>query len=395
MNPRLDRLQDYPFARLARLIADITPSTDYSPIALSIGEPRHPAPDFVVQALSQPERLREDLTAYPVTRGSAALREAIAAWINRRFACAADAERQVLPVNGTREALFAFAQAHVTEGLVGMPNPFYQIYEGAALLAGAEPFFINCDPANAYAQDFASIPSDVWQRMSLLYLCTPGNPTGQVMSEAELARLVELCLEHDVILASDECYSEIYPDEDNAPPSLLNGCIAAGNPKYRNCIIFHSLSKRSNLPGLRSGFVAGDQTLIESFLKYRTYHGCAMSHHHQHASTLAWSDEAHVVANRQAYREKFEAVTPILRQAYPVPNPQAGFYHWLPTPGADDAFAQALLERMNVKVLPGRFLARDTESGNPGTGHVRVAWVSEYANCVEGAERLRDFAQER
>ncbi len=398
-NRALETLQMYPFERLRALTGDITANAEYSYIPLTLGEPKHAPPAFVVDALSDSAALVRDLGAYPVTRGQPELREAIAAWLARRFGTTVDAERQVLPVNGTREALFAFAQAIVSgapSAKVLMPNPFYQIYEGAALLAGATPVFIDNDPANDYQQDFASVSEATWAATELVYLCSPGNPTGQVASPETLQKLIELAHQHDFIIASDECYSELYFDDDQPPQSLLAASAAMGNPDYARCVVFHSLSKRSNLPGLRSGFVAGDGDALAAFLKYRTYHGCAMSHHHQRASALAWQDEAHVVANRNLYRRKFAAVSEILESAYTLHQPDGGFYHWLQTPGDDQAFARALLERYNVAVMPGTFLARANPAGhNPGSGHVRVAWVAPLEECVEAAQRLQEFAQEQ
>ncbi len=398
-NPALAELQQYPFERLRALTGDITGNADFSYIPLTLGEPKHAPPAFVIEALSDSAALARDLGAYPVTRGQPELRTAIAAWLARRFGTELDAEQQVLPVNGTREALFAFAQAVVSgapHAKVLMPNPFYQIYEGAALLAGATPVFVANDPANDYQQDFNQVSAETWTATELLYLCSPGNPTGQVASSETLQTLIALAHEHDFIIASDECYSELYFDDARPPQSLLAASAAMGNPDYARCVAFHSLSKRSNLPGLRSGFVAGDADALAAFLKYRTYHGCAMSHHHQRASALAWQDESHVEANRNLYRRKFTAVSEILCDAYPLHQPDGGFYHWLPTPGDDQAFARALLERYNVAVMPGTFLARADAGGhNPGSGHVRVAWVAPLEECVEAARRLARFAHEQ
>ncbi|WP_116364787.1 succinyldiaminopimelate transaminase [Parahaliea mediterranea] len=391
MNPQLELLHPYPFEKLRALFADITPSTAHSPIALSIGEPRHTSPAFVQKAMA--EHL-DKLANYPATAGIAALREAIASWLTRRFQLpGVDTERQVLPVNGTREALFAIAQAVIAPGSgasVICPNPFYQIYEGAALLAGAQPVFIDCRPDNHFVPDFDSISAEQWQRCQLLYLCSPGNPSGAVLPLATLQRLIGLAKEHDFVIASDECYSEIYPDENNPPPGLLQACAAMGDSSYANCLVFHSLSKRSNLPGLRSGFVAGDAELIASFLRYRTYHGCAMPLHHQYASIAAWGDEAHVVENRRLYRQKFDAVLDVLAGHLDVSRPDAGFYLWPATPVPDTDFARALLRDANVTVLPGRYLARDAGNGNPGEGRVRMALVAEPDACVEAARRMID-----
>lgn len=389
MNPDLARLQPYPFEKLRQLFSDLEAPAGKHPIALSIGEPKHPSPRFVVQAL---EENLDKLATYPLTRGIPELRRSIGNWLTRRFQLEGiDPENQVLPVNGTREALFAFAQAVISRGddaLVISPNPFYQIYEGAALLAGAQPLFINCDEEHKFLPDFDSISADQWQQCQLLYLCTPGNPTGAVMPMAQIQKLIGLALEHDFIIASDECYSEIYFNEDSPPPGLLQACAAMGNHNYKNCVVFHSLSKRSNLPGLRSGFVAGDADVLASFLQYRTYHGCAMPPHHQLASVAAWDDESHVVQNRLRYREKFQAVTDILSGHLDVDMPEASFYLWPRTPIVETEFARQLYAGEHVTVLPGSFLARESQGINPGSHRVRMALVAELAQCVEAAERI-------
>jgi N-succinyldiaminopimelate aminotransferase len=394
MNSDLDRLQPYPFERLAKLFADLTPPADRRHIALSIGEPKHASPAFAREALVAG---LDHLATYPASKGLAALRQAIASWADRRFQLGGllDAERQVLPVSGTREALFAFAQAVVDrskDALVLSPNPFYQIYEGAALLAGAEPWFINCDAERGFAPDFDSVPADAWQRCHLLYLCSPGNPTGAVLDSALLQRLIALADEHDFIIASDECYSEIYFDEDAPPPGLLQACVELRRHDFRRCVVFHSLSKRSNLPGLRSGFVAGDAAILERFLLYRTYHGCAMPVQHQLASIAAWNDETHVRDNRAQYRAKFDAVLDILDGALDVQRPDAGFYLWARTPLDDREFARRLFAEEHVTVLPGQFLARPTAAGNPGEARVRMALVATLDECVEAAHRIRRLA---
>jgi N-succinyldiaminopimelate aminotransferase len=390
MNPHLELLQPYPFERLRGLFADLRPA-DKPPIALSIGEPRHPSPEFVLQVLQ--DNLAR-VASYPATAGMAALRESIAAWVKHRFApVELDPERQVLPVNGTREALFAFAQAVVTGGedaLVITPNPFYQIYEGAALLAGARPLFVNCTGDNGFLPDFSSVTEAQWRRCQLLYLCNPGNPTGAVMDLAGLTELVKLAREYDFVIAGDECYSEIYFDEGAQPAGLLQACLEAGNPDFLNCVVFHSLSKRSNLPGLRSGFVAGDADILADFLLYRTYHGSAMPPHHQLASAAAWQDEQHVRDNRAMYREKFAAVMPLLEGHIDVAMPGAGFYLWPSTPISDTGFARELYARENVSVLPGRYLARPAGGVNPGADRVRMALVAELDDCVEAARRIVD-----
>ncbi len=392
MNPDLQRLQPYPFEKLRALLG--TGAPDRRAIALSIGEPKHSSPEFVLRAVS--DNLPR-LANYPATKGLPELRQAIADWATRRFALQGlDADSQVLPVNGTREALFAFAQAVVDrsrEPLVVSPNPFYQIYEGAALLAGAEPHFLPCREENGFVPDFDAVPADVWQRCQLLFLCSPGNPTGAVIDQAQLQRLIALADEHDFIIASDECYSEIYFDEAQPPVGLLQAAAAMGRHDYSRCVVFHSLSKRSNLPGLRSGFVAGDADVLAQFLLYRTYHGCAMPVHHQLASIAAWGDEAHVEENRRQYRLKFERVLDILGDSLNVQRPQASFYLWPRTPIDDRDFARELFAREHVTVLPGSFLSREVNGLNPGAGRVRMALVAEVDECVEAAERIREFVE--
>ncbi len=394
MNPDLNTLQPYPFEKLNRLKAEVSPPSDRAHIALSIGEPKHQPPSFVVEELITH---LHGLANYPLTKGRPELRQAIVDWLNQRFTLPAgslDAERHVLPVAGTREALFAFAQAVVDrshEALVLSPNPFYQIYEGAALLAGAEPYFMNTTAASGFLPDLEAIPAEVWSRCQLLYLCTPGNPTGAVAPIDYLQRLIALADEHDFIIASDECYSELYFD--TPPPGLLQAAAAMGRDDYRRCVVFHSLSKRSNLPGLRSGFVAGDAEVLADFLKYRTYHGCALPPHTQAASIRAWSDEGHVEANRALYQAKFEAVLEILSPVLEVEQPDAGFYLWAKTPIADDAFAQGLFATENVTVLPGSYLSREAHGINPGAGRVRMALVAELDECLEAAQRIRRYVE--
>ncbi|WP_126454243.1 succinyldiaminopimelate transaminase [Sulfuriflexus mobilis] len=398
MNPNLDRLQPYPFEKLATLKAGVTPATDKAHIALSIGEPKHSTPSFISEAIISH---LHTLANYPLTRGSDELREAIVGWLNRRFELAdglLDAARHVLPVNGTREALFAFAQAVVTPGesvRVMMPNPFYQIYEGAALLAGATPYFLNTTVETNFLPDFDAVSEADWDDCQLLYLCSPGNPTGAVADVATLARLLELADKHDFIIASDECYAEIYFDEAQPPLGLLQVAAQLGRADFSRCIVFHSLSKRSNAPGLRSGFVAGDEQIIQQFLKYRTYHGCAMPPATQAASIAAWDDEAHVKHNRALYREKFAAVLEILSPVLDVTMPDAAFYLWARTPDShsDTEFTRGLFETQNVTVLPGSFLSRDTETGNPGAGYVRMALVAPLDECLDAAKRIRSYIE--
>ncbi len=393
MNPELDRLQPYPFARLAQLKQGVTPPTGLEHIALSIGEPKHRPPHFVVEALISHTH---GLANYPLTKGSDTLREAIAQWTTRRFALRRplDAQQQVIPVNGTREALFAFAQAVVARepgALVLMPNPFYQIYEGAALLAGAEPYFLPTTAETGHLPDLEAVPADVWRRCQLFYLCTPGNPTGAVAPLAYLKRLIALADEHDFVIAGDECYSELYFDEACPPPGLLQACAELGRDDYARCVVFHSLSKRSNLPGMRSGFVAGDAQVLEKFLLYRTYHGCAMPPPVQAASQMAWGDEAHVLANRDLYRRKFQAVIELLAPVLPVSWPDAGFYLWVDARGSDTEFARELFAQQNITTLPGSYLSREVNGVNPGAGRVRMALVAELDECVEAAQRIRRF----
>lgn len=397
MNPLIDRLEPYPFEKLAALLRGATPPADRNPIPLSIGEPRHPTPELIRTALI--EHLGH-LATYPNTRGLPALREAIADWLTRRFrlpAGAIDPARQVLPVSGTREALFAFAQAVLDpadRGLVLMPNPFYQIYEGAALLAGHQPWFLPCTGATGYRPDFDAVPDDVWRRCRLLYVCSPGNPTGAVLDLAQLTRLIDLAERFDFIIAADECYSDLYADEDQPPPGLLQAAAASGRVDFARCVVFHSLSKRSNAPGLRSGFVAGDGAILERFFAYRTYHGCAMPVQHQYASLAAWRDEAHVVENRALYRAKFQAVLAALDGALEVTCPPAGFYLWPRTPVSDPAFARGLFAATHVTVLPGSFLARPQPDGsNPGADRVRMALVAPMEDCVAAAGRIRDYVR--
>ena len=398
MNPRLALLQPYPFERLRTLLADAQPPAGLTHIPLQIGEPRHAPPVFIGEALT---KALHTLGSYPLAIGLPELRTAIARWLERRFglpSSSVSAEDMVLPVNGTREALFAFVQAAVdatgpqsAPPLVLMPNPFYQIYEGAALLAGAEPNFINCDKSNGYLPDLDSVEQRTWQRCQVLFLCSPGNPTGAVMPESYLRRALELSQLHGFMLASDECYSEIYLDEHAPPPGLLQVAHAMGNTRFERCVVFHSLSKRSSVPGLRSGFVAGDPRFLAGFRLYRTYHGCAVPVHAQLASIPAWSDEAHVIENRRLYREKFARVVPMLADVMDVTTPAGAFYLW-PRVADDEAFARGLFERQHVTVLPGSYLARDTATGNPGRGRVRISLVASVDDCVEAARRIVAFA---
>ncbi|WP_459991454.1 succinyldiaminopimelate transaminase [Methylosoma difficile] len=394
MTPHLQHLHPYPFEKLAKLKGDSVPPIDKHHIALSIGEPAHPTPPFIQEALVAH---LQGLANYPTTKGIPELRITIAEWLSERFQIPAGAinpDSQVLPVNGTREALFSFAQCVIDptdKPVVVMPNPFYQIYEGAALLAGAEAYFVNTTEANGYLPDFASVPADIWQRCQLLYICSPGNPSGAVMSEASQAHLLDLAEQYDFVIAADECYSELYDDEDQPPVGLLQTAYNQGNTAFKRCVVFHSLSKRSNAPGLRSGFVAGDAELLQGYFQYRTYHGCAMPLPTQHASIRAWQDEHHVIENRRLYREKFAAFISILEEACDIKQPPASFYIWLKTPINDCEFAKQLFAHENVTVLPGSYLSREFNGDNPGINHVRIALVAPLDECIKAAHRIKNF----
>lgn len=393
MNPDLDRLHPYPFEKLRELFAGLSAPAAYRPIRLSIGEPQHPTPGFIAEALVAE---LSGLAVYPVTQGSVALREAVSGWIARRYGIPApDIATQVLPVNGSREALFAFAQCVIDRSGPGAavlcPNPFYQIYEGAALLAGADPVFLNTLAQTRFTCDFDAVDSPTWQRVQLVFVCSPGNPTGRVLSREEWRRLFELSDRHGFVIAADECYSEIYFDEDAPPVGALQAAHELGREDFRNLVVFSSLSKRSNVPGMRSGFVAGDARLLAGFLRYRTYHGCAMSPCVQAASAAAWADEAHVAENRRLYREKFDRVMPILTPHLGIERPDAGFYLWARTPIPDTDFARGLQAEYNVTVLPGSFLARHSGGVNPGANFVRIALVAGTQECVEAAGRIAAY----
>ena len=397
MNPLLSKLQPYPFERLRQLFASVTPNPALRHISLGIGEPKHATPPFIMQALS--EALGTGLAGYPATAGEPALRQACAAWVERRYALKLDAATQVLPVNGSREALFALTQTVVDPTQAGAtvvsPNPFYQIYEGAALLAGATPHFVASDPARNFAPDWDSVPAEVWARTQLVFVCSPGNPTGAVMPLTEWQKLFALSDQHGFIIASDECYSEIY-FRDEPPLGGLEAAAKLGRG-FERLIAFTSLSKRSNVPGLRSGFVMGDAAVLKQFLLYRTYHGSAMSPVVQAASIAAWGDEAHVVDNRNLYRTKFAQVTPVLAEVLDVKLPDAIFYLWAGVPagwlGDDAAFAKARFEHEHGTVLPGSYLAREFNGANPGQGRIRMALVAETAECLEAAERIARFVR--
>jgi N-succinyldiaminopimelate aminotransferase len=414
VNPRLDRLHAYPFERLARLKAGVTPPSGLAHIAMSIGEPQHSPPAFVLECLR--DNLHR-LGSYPATAGLPEFRAAAARWLERRFGlqtgrvspgAVVNPETMVLPVNGTREALFSFVQAVVddsTEPVVAMPNPFYQIYEGAALLAGAEPYFLNTTAAANYIPDLDAVGEYAWRRCQVLFLCSPGNPTGAVLPLDFLRHALTLAERHDFIIAADECYTEIYLDEASPPPGLLQAAIASGHDSFERCVVFHSLSKRSSVPGLRSGFVAGNPKILSRFLLYRTYHGSAMAVPTQLASIAAWDDDAHAAANRRLYQEKFDKVIPILSGVLDVERPSGGFYLWADVRADDERFTRDLFARQNVTVLPGSYLARGGAAGadtradapatgaNPGAGRVRISLVPSVEQCIEAAERIREFIQ--
>jgi N-succinyldiaminopimelate aminotransferase len=399
VNPHLQDLHPYPFEKLRGLFEGIVPPAGYSAIRLSIGEPQHATPEFIKQALV--DNLG-GLANYPTTQGSDALRQSVASWLERRYGVPkVSAATQVLPVNGSREALFAFAQCVIDgskpDALVLSPNPFYQIYEGAAYLAGAKPYFVNNLPGDRFASDFDAVPESVWQRVQLVFVCSPGNPTGKVLSFDEWKQLFELSDRYGFVIAADECYSEIYFDDAHLPIGGLEAAHRLGRTDFRNVVMFSSLSKRSNVPGMRSGFVAGDAEILKRFLLYRTYHGCAMSPSVQAASAAAWNDEAHVAENRRQYREKFAVITPMLKPWLDVDLPDAGFYLWAKVTRlgvSDTEFARRLQAEYNVTVLPGSFLAREAHGVNPGAGFVRIALVADLAECVEAAKRIVAFAQQ-
>ena len=388
MNSSLSLLNTYPFEKLNALFKDVTPA-DLPLIPLSIGEPKHPAPEFVKQAIIDNF---QHLSTYPNSKGLPELRQSIANWLTQRFKLnSISVEDHILPVTGTREGIFSFVQALINREdtpYVVMPNPFYQIYEGAALLAGAKPYFINCTPENDYLGDFDAVPAEVWKKTALLFVCTPGNPTGAVLSKEQFKKLIQLSDQYNFVIASDECYSELWFDQ--APVGLLEVCAEMGRDDYKNCIVFHSLSKRSNLPGMRCGFVAGDAELLKPYLKFRTYHGAAMPVQHQLASIAAWNDEAHVEENRQQYRAKFDLFQSELGSLLPLKKPDAGFYYWLQV-DHDEAFAKMLMEKAHIKVLPGRYLSRETDQGNPGENHVRMALVADLAQCEQVVQRLKQI----
>ena len=397
MNPELENLHTYPFEKLRNLLSKCNVNTKKSAITLAIGEPKHKTPKFITKEL---EANISNISTYPTTRGTNELKTAIINWLCRRFNLSQETlneERNILPANGTREALFSITQTVVNKAsgnpIVMMPNPFYQIYEGAALLAGAEPYYLNCIEENKYIPDLSLVPKEIWQRCQLFYLCSPGNPSGAVVDFDFIIELMMLADKYNFIIASDECYSEIYYNEEQPPLSLLEYAKKLGNFEYKRCLIFHSLSKRSNVPGLRSGFVAGDSEIIEIFYRYRTYHGCAMPLHVQKASIAAWNDEKHVKENRDIYREKFLKVCVELKSVLPVTPPSGGFYLWPKLHCSDEDFAKELYTSENVEVLPGSYLSRNVNCINPGDKRVRIALVAETDVCIEAAKRIKGFIE--
>ncbi|MCP3849249.1 MAG: succinyldiaminopimelate transaminase [Gammaproteobacteria bacterium] len=396
MNPALNLLKPYPFEKLAELKKNIHPNGRLKHIALSIGEPKHSPPQFVFDTVK--DNL-EALTKYPSTKGLPELRSIITRWLEKRYNISddiIDPDSQVLPVNGTREALFSFAQAVINkkekDPLVLMPNPFYQIYEGAAILAGATPYFINSCERTYHIPDFDSIPKHIWKNCQLMYICSPGNPSGEVIDKSTLQQLIKIAHHFDFIIASDECYSELYQEEHRPPPGLLEAANDMGLSDFKNLIVFNSLSKRSNVPGLRSGFVAGDKDIIQKFLLYRTYHGSAMPLTTQHASIACWQDEQHVKDNRDVYRAKYQEFIRILNPVIDIVAPPASFYIWLKVPcGDDEKFAAKLYEDQNITVLPGSYLSRKTGQANPGLGYARIALVAPLDECIEAAKRIRTY----
>lgn len=394
MNPLLNTLHPYPFEKLKDLLKSLTPSKNHKAINLSIGEPKHPVPPFIRQAMQEALDL---IGTYPTTRGEPDLRQAIASWLEKRFHIPEkklNPEKNILPVNGTREALFSIAQAVTDPGkqpTILMPNPFYQIYEGAARMAGAEPIYVDANKENGFLPNYHTLPESILKRTSLLYLCSPSNPCGAVFPLERLIQLIELAERYDFCIASDECYSEIWYD--TPPPGLLQAAYLSGREDFRRCLVFHSLSKRSNMPGARSGFVAGDSHLIHRYFQLRTYTGCATPRFIQHAAKLAWMDEHHVQENRASYQQKLNDALTLLSPVLPVERPEAGFYLWLQVPSGGETFAQRLYEGYNVTVLPGAYLGRKKSAGiNPGTDFVRIALVASLDENHQAMQRIAQCA---
>ena len=394
MNSDLQRLQPYPFEKISVLKQSVQPNPELDPLSLSIGEPKHPTPEIILNALRDSI---SQIAVYPGTKGTPALREAIADWLVRRFKLPSiNPDTQVLPVTGTREALFAITQCLVDRkpnAKVLMPNPFYQIYEGAAFLAGATPVYLPCVEENGFIPDLDAIDEQTWQDCQLFFMCTPGNPTGALTPTSEIKKLIQLSEKYNFIIVSDECYSEIYLDEANPPTGLLEVAAASGDTDFKRCLVMHSLSKRSNAPGLRSGFVAGDADILKAFLLFRTYHGCAMPPHTQSTSIVAWQDEAHVEENRRLYREKFAAVLEILTPVMDIPTPQASFYLWAKTPIDDVTFTREIFKHQHLNVVPGSYLSREVNGLNPGANRIRLALVTEPKQCIEAAQRIKHFIE--
>ena len=394
MNPDLQRLQPYPFEKIAKLKQAVVPNPDLAPLSLSIGEPKHPTPAIILDALQ--ENITK-IAVYPGTKGTPELREACADWLINRFKLKSlNQDTQVLPVTGTREALFAITQCLIERkpnAKVLVPNPFYQIYEGAALLAGAEPVYLPCTEENNFIPDLDEVDEKTWQDCQMFFMCTPGNPTGALTPASEIKKLIQLSEKYDFVIVSDECYSEIYLDEETPPTGLLEIAAEMGVTDYKRCLVMHSLSKRSNAPGLRSGFVAGDASILQDFLLYRTYHGCAMPPHTQATSIVAWQDESHVAENRRLYREKFAAVLDILSPVMEIPTPQASFYLWPKTPIDDVTFTRDIYQDQHLNVVPGSYLSREIDGNNPGANRIRLALVAEPAQCIEAAQRIKHFIE--
>ena len=394
MNSDLQRLQPYPFEKIAILKKQVQPNPELTPLSLSIGEPKHPTPAIILDALRSNIA---QIAVYPGTKGIIELREAIASWLMSRFNLShVDPDSQVLPVTGTREALFAITQCLIDRkpgAKVLMPNPFYQIYEGAAFLAGATPIYLPCTQDNGFIPDLDAIDEQTWQDCQLFFMCTPGNPTGALTPASEIKKLIQLAEKYDFIIVSDECYSEIYLDEANPPTGLLEVTATLGNTDYKRCVVMHSLSKRSNAPGLRSGFVAGDAEILKAFLLFRTYHGCAMAPHAQSTSVVAWQDETHVIENRRLYRKKFAAVMQILSPVMDIPEPQASFYLWPKTSIDDVTFTREIFKQQHLNVVPGSYLSREVDGINPGANRIRLALVAEPQQCIEAAHRIKHFLE--